>query len=126
MHHSIAQKAGSSLTRIILRFSSTLPQPSPKLQVYGFKLSQPTRSILLLLNSVKIDYDLVEVNALKGENRSNKYLLLNPYGLVPCIQEPNNGMVLAESGACLIHLSETREELTKLWVSEDIKVRATK
>ncbi len=77
---------------------------SSKLTLYGFPLSQPTRSVLLLLQENKIEYDFVLVDALKGETRKQEFLKINPAGLVPCVR--HNDFLLAESSAILQYLAE--------------------
>ncbi len=93
---------------------------STKLTVYGFGLSQPTRSVLLLLQENKINYEFVLVDALKGDTRKPDFLKVNPQGLVPCIR--HDDFLLAESSAILQYLAEYYS-LDKFY-PKDIKERA--
>jgi glutathione S-transferase len=80
-------------------------------KVYGFPLSQPTRSVLLLCKEAGISFDFVLIDGLKGENRKKEYLDIYPVGFVPIIQEdaPGIGGVLGESSAILQYLAESRK-----------------
>lgn len=92
----------------LLRLMRTFSTRATVLEVYGFGLSQPTRSILHLLNIGEIPYKFFQVNALVGENRKKDFLNINPAGLVPCIRAPELEASLGESAAILQYLSETR------------------
>jgi hypothetical protein len=48
--------------------------------IYGFPLSQPTRSVLLLCHANDIPYDFKIVDAIKGENRKSDFLKIHPAG----------------------------------------------
>ena len=97
-----------------------LSNTSSKPTLFGFPLSQPTRSVLLLLKENKIEYDFVLVDALKGENRKQDFLKINPAGLVPCIR--HNDFLLPESSAILQYLAEFYG--LEKWYPKDIKERA--
>merc|ERR1712157_317379 len=56
-----------------------------KIQLYGFPLSQPTRSVLFHLSEAEIPYEFNVINPLSGECKEPSYLKINPAGLVPCI-----------------------------------------
>ena len=90
------------------------------LQLYGFKMSQPVRAILMLLQNNNINYEFMVCDALKGDNRKPEFLKLNPAGLVPCIVD--DGFVLGESCAILQHLAETRQLYD--WYPQDPQLRA--
>jgi glutathione S-transferase len=50
------------------------------LKLYGFPLSQPTRSVLMLCKEGGIQYEFYIVNALKGETRKPEFKAINPAG----------------------------------------------
>lgn len=93
------------------------------LKLYGFPLSQPTRSVLMLLKESKTPYSFVLIDALKGDNRKNPQFKQDFPGnaVVPAIDD--NGLKLMESGAILTHLCETRK-LDKFYPTNDASVRA--
>jgi glutathione S-transferase len=96
---------------------------SGKLQLYGFLMSQPTRSILMLLKAGNIPFDFVEVNALRGDNRKADFRAVFPSGLVPVIKDAD-GTCVQESAAILQYLCETRR-LPDHWYPAVAKTRAT-
>lgn len=77
------------------------------LTIYGFPLSQPTRSVLLLCKQNNIDYDFVLVDALKGENRKPEWKKILPAGLVPSIKKGD--FSLGESAAILQYIAESNK-----------------
>jgi len=90
------------------------------LKIYGFFVSQPTRSILMLAKAAGIEHEYVSINIMAGEQRADSYLKINPNGLVPCIQEGD--FCLAEGAAILQYLAESRN-LTS-WYPTDPQARA--
>lgn len=77
-----------------------------KLRLFGFPVSQPTRSVLMLCKSAGISYDFVLVDALQGHTRSADFRKINPAGLVPVIDD--NGFILSESPAILQYIVDSR------------------
>mmetsp|Transcript_26854 Transcript_26854/g.38544 ORF Transcript_26854/g.38544 Transcript_26854/m.38544 type:complete len:150 (+) Transcript_26854:1872-2321(+) len=90
---------------IIIIISSSILKKTMKL--YYFPLSQPSRSVLLLIKEAKIDCEVITVDLMKGEHKKPEYLAVNPLGLVPSIVD-DDGFVLCESGAVLTYLAESR------------------
>lgn len=90
------------------------------LRLYGFPFSQPTRSVLLLLKENKIPFDLVHIDARKGDARKPDYKKIVPTGMVPAIED--NGFVLSETGAILTYISN-KHHLHK-WYPLDLQKRA--
>jgi glutathione S-transferase len=90
-----------------------------KLKLYGFVVSQPTRSLLMILDEAKIAHDFVPVNILKGEHKQAEFLAVNPAGQVPALDD--NGFSLGESCAIIQYLAESRG-LDTLY-PEDTKTR---
>jgi Glutathione S-transferase, N-terminal domain len=66
------------------------------MKLYGFP---PTRSIRVLwtLRELGVDFELVEVNLMAGENRRPEFLALNPAGKLPVLVDGD--FVLTESVA---------------------------
>jgi glutathione S-transferase len=77
----------------------------------GFKV----RLILALTGTA---YDLVEVDILKGETRTPEFLARNPNGRIPTVVFEDGG-VLAESNAILLHVAEG-----SAYLPEDARERA--
>ena len=75
------------------------------LRLYDFLPSGNCYKIRLLLNQLSIPFEKVEVNLLKGETRTPKFLQKNPNGKLPVL-ELDNGQFLSESNAIIYYLSE--------------------
>lgn len=76
--------------------------------LYGHPISQPTRSVLLLAEEMKLaNYKFQQVDITKGEHNSPAFLKVNPHGMVPCITDGD--LTLSEGAAILLHLARTRK-----------------
>src|SRR5580700_11986297 len=73
------------------------------MKLYGFP---PTRTIRVLrtLRELGVDFELVNVNMLAGENRRPEFLALNPAGKLPVLVDGD--FVLTESVAIVLYLAE--------------------
>jgi glutathione S-transferase len=54
-----------------------------KFTVYGTPVSTYVRTVRLLLEEAKADYEIKGVDIFNGENKSTEYLAKNPFGKVP-------------------------------------------
>lgn len=90
------------------------------LKAHGFRMSQPSRSVLLLLEEAGVEHEWIDVDIMKGESRTEEFLKINPMGQVPAIQEDDFN--LAEGGAILSYIAKSRG-LTD-WLPVDPNVRA--
>lgn len=75
------------------------------LRLYDFLPSGNGYKIRLLLSQLKLPFERVELNILKGETRTTDFLNKNPNGRIPLL-ETQSGQLLAESNAILFYLSE--------------------
>ena len=105
--------------RMAFRQLSTTGTTTKPIKLYGFPMSQPVRSVLLLCNSADIKYDFVLINALKGDHLKPDFRKIHPAGLLPAIEEDGLG-VLGECSAILIYLAETRK-LEQWYPSDPIR-----
>jgi len=64
--------------------SSTMP-----LQLYHFHISPPSRSVLMTLKALGIDFEVKPVNLFEGEQKKTEYLKINPRGKVPALMDGN-------------------------------------
>jgi GST-like protein len=60
--------------------------------------------IALYLKETGLDYELIPVDTLKGEQHTPEYRLINPNGKTPAIED--NGTRVFDSNAILLYLSE--------------------
>lgn len=74
-------------------------------RLYDFLPSGNGYKVRLLLTQLRIPFERVELNILKGETRTIDFLEKNPNGRIPVLEiEP--GKFLSESNAILFYLSE--------------------
>lgn len=74
------------------------------LRVYGDVWSGNCYKVKLALTRLKIPYEWVAIDILKGESRTPEFLARNPNGRVPVL-ELEDGTCLAESNAILWYLA---------------------
>jgi len=98
------------------------------LKIYGDKISQPVRSVLLFCELNKIPYNFIPINILKGEQHTNEELQkVNPSKKMPAISySDNTGKTfnLAESCSILRFLSEIYKVDEKWYPRNDIYRRS--
>jgi len=73
------------------------------MKLYNVAYSGNSYKVRLLLAHLGIPYELVEVDILKGESRTPKFLKINPNGRTPVLDD--GGFILAESNAILAYLA---------------------
>lgn len=74
------------------------------MKLYGDEGSGSTRRVLAVLEYIGLDYDLVEIDLFKGDNRSAEYLAKNPNGTIPVLED--GSLTIYEAAAINIYLSE--------------------
>ncbi len=75
------------------------------LRLYSMQSSGNSYKVRLLLAKLGLPFRLVDVDLLRGENRTPEFLIKNPEGRVPLLELPG-GRLLAESNAILFYLAE--------------------
>lgn len=73
------------------------------MKLYG---TPPTRvlRVIWLLNELDLEYEMLPVDIMQGENRQRDFLALNPAGKVPVLVDGN--LVLTESAAIQLYLAD--------------------
>jgi glutathione S-transferase len=73
------------------------------MKLYG---APPTRAlrVIWLLNELGLEYEMLPVDLLQGENEQQDFLTLNPAGKVPVLVD--GGLVLTESAAIQLYLAD--------------------
>ena len=66
----------------------------------------------IVIEEIGLEYELSFVNLHKGPNKGSAYLALHPDGLVPVLED--DGLVLYESVAIILHLLEMKSEASLL------------
>ncbi|WP_119273882.1 glutathione S-transferase family protein [Taklimakanibacter deserti] len=82
------------------------------IQLYSWPRSSGTR-VSWALEELGAPYEYVALDAGKGENRSARYLALNPMGKVPALVD--DGRSFFETGAILLHLGDNYGVARGLW-----------
>ncbi|KAJ8954082.1 hypothetical protein NQ318_004387 [Aromia moschata] len=72
------------------------------IKLYGVDPSIGVRSVLLTLKALGLEYELIEVNVLQGDQLKPEFLKLNPLHTVPTIEDDD--FVLWESYAIIAYL----------------------
>lgn len=78
---------------------------SGKLVIHGDSRSGNCLKVRWTADLLRIDYEWVETDIMKGESRTDEFLKLNPSGQTPTVVLPD-GRPLAQSNAIILHLAE--------------------
>jgi glutathione S-transferase len=73
------------------------------MKLYGIPPSRAVRA-MWLLNELGLEYEMLSVNVLSGENRTETFLGLNPAAKVPVLVDGTT--VMTESVAIQLYLAE--------------------
>lgn len=77
-------------------------------KLYDFLPSGNAYKVRLLLTQLQIPFELIEINLLKRESRTEEFLQKNPNGKIPVLEIAAN-QFLPESNAILYYLSQGTE-----------------
>lgn len=77
-------------------------------RLHGYWRSTPSWRVRIALAWKGVAYETAPVNLLKGEQRSDAYLSVNPQGRLPALEI--DGAVLVQAPAILEYLEETRPQ----------------
>lgn len=72
------------------------------IKLYGFQPSFPVNRVRLCLNALDLEYQLVPINPLAEENKTEEFLKLSPSGKIPALDD--DGFALFESNAIMKYL----------------------
>ena len=86
------------------------------LKLYRHPLSGHSHRVELMLSLLHKDHDLIDVDLLKGEHRSEAFLAINLFGQVPVLGDGDT--VIADSNAILIYLASVYDT-SRSWLPED-------
>ncbi|MGW8393060.1 glutathione S-transferase family protein [Pseudoduganella sp. HUAS MS19] len=73
------------------------------MKLYYHPISGHAHRAHLFLSLLGLDFELVEVDLLKAEQKTAAFLKLNPFGQVPVLED--DGVVIADSNAILVYLA---------------------
>ncbi|KAI3830758.1 hypothetical protein MKX03_034276 [Papaver bracteatum] len=93
------------------------------LKVYCFRMSQPSRAILIFCKVNGIDFEEITVDLTKGEHKLPGYVKeINPFGQVPSIV--HGDLKLFESHAILSYIACVSPGVADHWYPADLAKRA--
>lgn len=87
--------------------------------LYGHPMSNHSNRVQMLCEELGNNYNFQLVDFETGENKSEKYLTMNPNGQVPMIDD--DGYIVWESHAIMRYLSEKTNSET--WYPKELKAR---
>lgn len=73
------------------------------MKLYYHPISGHAHRAHLFLSLLGLDYELVEVDLMKAEQKTEAFLQLNPFGQVPVLED--GGTVVPDSNAILVYLA---------------------
>lgn len=85
------------------------------MKLYYHPISGHAHRAHLFLSLLGLDYELVEVDLLKAEQKTEAFLKLNPFGQVPVLDD--GGTVIADSNAILVYLARRYGDAS--WLPQD-------
>ena len=92
-------------------------------KLYDLALSGHCHKVRLFLNILGQDYETVPVDLLAGEQHSEAYLRLNPFGTVPVLVDGST--VIRDSNAILVYLAlKHQAEAARDWYPRDAQTAA--
>ncbi|WP_026960194.1 glutathione S-transferase family protein [Aliagarivorans taiwanensis] len=75
----------------------------------------------MLLSLLELEFELVTVDLLKGEQHQPEFLALNPFGQIPVLRDGD--VVIADSNAILVYLA-SKYDKSQQWLPEAPELRA--
>ncbi len=85
------------------------------MKLYYHPISGHAHRAHLFLSLLGLDYELVQVDLMKAEQKSEAFLKLNPFGQVPVLDD--DGTVIADSNAILVYLAARYGDAN--WLPQD-------
>lgn len=78
------------------------PKNNTPIKLYRNPLSGHCHRVELMMAFLGLPYETIDLDMANGAHKSPEYLKINPFGLVPAIDD--NGTILSDSNAILIYL----------------------
>jgi len=78
------------------------------IKLYRHALSGHSHRVELFLSLLELDHELVDVDLMTGEHKSDEFLKLNPNGQVPVLDD--NGVIIYDSNAILVYLAKKYDD----------------
>lgn len=91
------------------------------LKLYRHPLSGHSHRAQLALSLMDLPHELIDIDLMKGEHRKPEFLLINPFGQVPVLDD--DGTIVFDSNAILVYLA-ARYDTAGRWMPKDAKDQA--
>jgi glutathione S-transferase len=85
------------------------------MKLYYHPISGHAHRAHLFLSLLGLDFELVEVDLMKAEQKTEAFIKLNPFGQVPVLED--DGVVIADSNAILVYLATRYGDAN--WLPQD-------
>ena len=92
------------------------------LKLYAAPQSSPSRFLVSIFKQLEIEFEYINVDIYKGEQKAPEYLGINPNGKVPVIND--DGFILFESWAIARYILLNKAPENTIYPKDDIKKRA--
>lgn len=92
-----------------------------KITLYRHPLSGHCHRVELLLSVLNLKFDSVDVDLRKGAHKKQDFLMRNPFGQVPVLEDGND--VIADSNAILVYLA-SKYDTQRRWLPTDVLTAA--
>ena len=96
--------------------STSSHRPAQAIKLYHFPLSGHSHRALLCLSLLGLPHEVIPVNLAGGEHKQPAFLAMNPFGLVPVIQDGD--VTVHDSNAILVYLAR-RYDADHQWLPQD-------
>lgn len=103
-------------TSCFLELPMTAPLPTRPIRLHTFALSGHAHRVELFLRLLRLPFERVEVDLVRGMQRKPEFLALNLFGKVPVIED--DGAVIADSHAILVYLA-LRYDTSGRWLPRE-------
>lgn len=87
------------------------------IKLYRYPLSGNAHRAELFLSLLGLEYSPIDVDLMKGEQKSESFLKLNPFGQVPVLDD--DGFIIYESNAILVYLAKKYDD--GHWLPENVE-----
>lgn len=107
--------------RASLTKAFTMSTPPPPITLYRYAISGHAHKAQLMLSLLGLRHRLVDVDLLRGEQKTDAFLRRNLFAQVPVIEDGD--FTLADSNAILVYLA-LQYDPDRRWLPADVRVQA--
>ena len=86
------------------------------IRLHGTLASINTYKVRLLLNLLDVPFELVDIDMYGGEHKREPFLLLNPFGQMPALED--GAFAIGDSHACLVYVAR-KFDVSNTWLPAD-------